>query len=137
MEGPAAMTAGCISSNSVRTGCSTGRFVTLVPNELVVEVDEFETADPVMRGEMTIMISDANGGMDLVAVHERLPVGVSAVDNESGWREARARLAALVQTCPVADQQGYSATPACRQAQNTSLLTWRARHLRSIRTGRV
>jgi uncharacterized protein YndB with AHSA1/START domain len=31
-----------------------GRFVTLVPGELVVEAVEFETADPPMRGEMTI-----------------------------------------------------------------------------------
>src|SRR5687767_8110370 len=31
-----------------------GRFVQLVPNERVVEVDEFETDDPALRGEMTI-----------------------------------------------------------------------------------
>src|SRR5262250_1011337 len=31
-----------------------GRFVKLVANELVVEVVEFETADPALRGEMTI-----------------------------------------------------------------------------------
>ncbi len=30
-----------------------GRFVTLVPNELVVEADEFETDDPALQGEMT------------------------------------------------------------------------------------
>ena len=30
-----------------------GRFVRLVPNEQIVEVDEFETTDPAMRGEMT------------------------------------------------------------------------------------
>jgi uncharacterized protein YndB with AHSA1/START domain len=33
-----------------------GGFVKLVPNEQIVEVDEFETTDPVLRGEMTIMI---------------------------------------------------------------------------------
>src|SRR2546425_689982 len=46
-----------------------GRFVKLVPNEQVVEVDEFETADPALRGEMTITITlaDAAGGTDLVA----------------------------------------------------------------------
>ena len=80
-----------------------GRFVTLVPDELVVEVDEFETADPAMRGEMTITITlaDADGGTDLVAVHEGLPPGVSPADNETGWRESLARLAALVETSPV------------------------------------
>jgi len=76
-----------------------GRFVKLVPNELLVEVDEFETADPAMRGEMTITItlSDADGGTDVIGVHEGLPSGVSAADNEAGWRSALERLAALVE----------------------------------------
>ncbi len=54
-----------------------GRFVKLVPNEQVVEVVEFETADPALRGEMTITItlSDADGGTDLLAVHDGLPPG--------------------------------------------------------------
>ncbi len=76
-----------------------GRFVKLVPNELVVEVDEFETADPALRGEMTITITlaDADGGTDVLAVHEGLPPGLSIADNETGWREALAKLAALVE----------------------------------------
>jgi uncharacterized protein YndB with AHSA1/START domain len=76
-----------------------GRFVKLVPNEQVVEVDEFETADPALRGEMTITITlaDADGGTDLLAVHDGLPGGVSTADNETGWRMALAKLAALVE----------------------------------------
>ena len=76
-----------------------GRFVKLVTNEQVVEVDEFETEDPAMRGEMTITITlaDADGGTDLVAIHDGLPRGVSPADNETGWRMALARLAALVE----------------------------------------
>lgn len=76
-----------------------GRFVRLVPNELVVEADEFETSDPALQGEMTITITlaDVDGGTDLVAVHEGLPSGVSPADNEVGWTEALARLAALVE----------------------------------------
>ncbi|MBI3965864.1 MAG: SRPBCC family protein [Chloroflexi bacterium] len=76
-----------------------GRFVKLVTNEQVVEVDEFETADPALRGEMTITITlvDADGGTDLLAVHDGLPRGVSTADNETGWRMALARLAALVE----------------------------------------
>jgi len=40
-----------------------GRFVKLVTNEQVVEVVEFETTDPALRGEMTITIAlaDADG----------------------------------------------------------------------------
>jgi uncharacterized protein YndB with AHSA1/START domain len=76
-----------------------GRFVKLVPNEQVVEVVEFETADPALRGEMTITItlSDADGGTDLLAVHDGLPPGLSAADNETGWRLSLANLAALVE----------------------------------------
>ncbi len=76
-----------------------GRFVKLVPDEQVVEVDEFETADPALRGEMTITITllDAGGGTDILAVHEGLPRGLSTTDNEVGWREALGRLAALVE----------------------------------------
>ena len=74
-----------------------GRFVKLVPNEQVVEVDEFETADPAMRGKMTVTITftDADGATDVVGVHAGLPPGVSTADNETGWRMALAKLAAL------------------------------------------
>ena len=66
----------------------------------MVEVDEFETADPALRGEMTITITLSNadgGGTDLVAVHEDVPPGISAADNEAGWQSALARLADLVE----------------------------------------
>jgi len=76
-----------------------GHFVKLTPNEQVFEVDEFETEDPAMRGEMTITITlaEADGGTELVAVHEGLPPGLSLTDNETGWRMALDRLAALVE----------------------------------------
>lgn len=76
-----------------------GRFVKLIPNEQVVEVDEFETADPALRGEMTTTITlvDADGGTDLIAVHDGLPRGLSPADNETGWRMALDKLAALVE----------------------------------------
>jgi uncharacterized protein YndB with AHSA1/START domain len=76
-----------------------GRFVRLVTNEQVVEVVEFETTDPALRGEMTITITltDADGGTDVLAVHDGLPRGLSIAANETGWREALAKLAALVE----------------------------------------
>ncbi len=76
-----------------------GRFLELVPDERVVEVDEFETADPALRGEMkvTIMLVDSDGGTDVLGVHEGLPPGVSIADNELGWQSSLARLAALVE----------------------------------------
>lgn len=76
-----------------------GHFAELVVNERVVEVDEFETDDPALRGEMTITITltDADGGTNLFAVHDGLPPGVSSTDNETGWRMALAKLAAFVE----------------------------------------
>ena len=83
---------------SEHTDTYRGRFVRLVPDELVVEVDEFETTDPALQGEMTTTISlrGAGGGTELVAVHDGLPPGVPAADNELGWHEALTRLAALL-----------------------------------------
>ena len=77
-----------------------GRFVRLVQDEQVVEVVEFETEDPTLRGEMTLTLTltdAADGGTDVLAVHEGLPRGVPAEDNETGWRLSLARLAALVE----------------------------------------
>jgi uncharacterized protein YndB with AHSA1/START domain len=76
-----------------------GRFVRLVPNEQVVEVMEFETSNPAMQGEMTVTItlSDAQGGTDVLGVHDDLPPGVSPADNETGWRMALDKLAVLVE----------------------------------------
>ena len=78
-----------------------GRFVELVPDERVVELVEFETADQAMRGEMTItyeLADAAAGGTDILAVHDRLPPGLSSEDNEVGWRMSLAKLAALVES---------------------------------------
>jgi hypothetical protein len=71
-----------------------------VTNEQVVEVVEFETTDPAWRGEMTITISlaDADGGTDVLAVHDGLPRGLPTPDNEAGWRSSLAKLATLVET---------------------------------------
>ncbi|HEX5500145.1 MAG TPA: SRPBCC domain-containing protein [Thermomicrobiales bacterium] len=65
-----------------------GRFVTLAPNERVVETVEFETSDPALQGEMTISFAPtaANGGTDLLAVRDHLPPGLSPADNELGCR---------------------------------------------------
>jgi uncharacterized protein YndB with AHSA1/START domain len=84
---------------SARTDTYHGRFVKLVPDEQVVEIDEFETDDPAMRGEMTLTITlaDVEGGTELIATHEGLPPGISPADNETGWRMALDKLAALVE----------------------------------------
>lgn len=88
-----------VGKTTAHTDMYHGRFVKLVPNEQVVEVVEFETADPALRGEMTVTITlaDADGGTEVLAVHDGLPHGVSPADNEVGWREALGKLATLVE----------------------------------------
>ena len=72
----------------------------LVPNERVVEVMEFETANETMRGEMrvTFRLADTGAGTDVLAVHDNVPPGVTPADSEAGWREALDKLAAFVET---------------------------------------
>jgi uncharacterized protein YndB with AHSA1/START domain len=76
-----------------------GHFVKLVPNEQVVEVLEFETGDPDLRGEMTMTttLTEADSGTDVLIVHEGIPNSVPVADNETGTRMALANLARLVE----------------------------------------
>jgi uncharacterized protein YndB with AHSA1/START domain len=77
-----------------------GHFARLVPDEQVVEVLEFETADPALGGEMTMTttLADADGGTEVLIVHDGVPDQVPAADNETGTRMALARLARLVES---------------------------------------
>ena len=85
---------------SAQTDTYHGRFVRLVPGEEVVQVVEFETADPALQGEMTVTITlaeAADGGTDVAGVHENLPPGVRPEDNELGWSMSLSKLARLVE----------------------------------------
>jgi uncharacterized protein YndB with AHSA1/START domain len=88
-----------VGKTTAHTDTYHGRFAKLVTNEQIVEVVEFETTDPALRGEMTITIAlaDADGGTDVLAVHDGLPSGLPTVENEAGWGEALEKLAALVE----------------------------------------
>jgi uncharacterized protein YndB with AHSA1/START domain len=85
--------------SEARTDTYRGHFAKLVPDEQVVEVLEFETADPALQGEMTMTTTlvDADGGTDVVVVHEGIPDSVPKADNETGTTMALAHLAALVE----------------------------------------
>jgi uncharacterized protein YndB with AHSA1/START domain len=76
-----------------------GRFARLEPEKEVVEVFEFESADPAFRGTMTMTTTlvDADGGTDVVVVHDGIPDAVPPADNELGTRLALAHLAELVE----------------------------------------
>jgi uncharacterized protein YndB with AHSA1/START domain len=88
-----------VGKTEERTDTYKGRFVELVPNERVVEIDEFETNDPSLRGEMrmTISLTDVPDGTEVLGLHEEIPPGVKLADNERGWQSALSRLAALVE----------------------------------------
>jgi uncharacterized protein YndB with AHSA1/START domain len=85
---------------AARTDTYHGRFLELVPKERVVEELEFETSDPALAGlmRMTTTMTDADGGTDVVVLHEGIPAGISLVDNEIGTRMALDKLAALVES---------------------------------------
>lgn len=83
-----------------RTDTYHGRFLKLVSDEQVVEVLEFETDNPAMRGAMTMTttLSDADGGgTEVVMLHEGIPDAIPAEDNETGARMSLANLARLVE----------------------------------------
>src|SRR4029453_7891186 len=70
-----------------------GRFVELVPGQRVVQVVEFETDDPAMRGEMTVRYTlvEAGDTTYVAAEHENLPPGLSEEDNATGRGPLRRR----------------------------------------------
>jgi len=76
-----------------------GRFTRLVPDQQVVEVLEFETADPELCGEMTITttLADTGGGTSVLMVHEGIPDKIPPADNETGTRMALDKLTRLVE----------------------------------------
>ncbi|MEU9354889.1 SRPBCC domain-containing protein [Streptomyces griseoloalbus] len=81
-----------------------GHFARLVPDEVVVEVLEFEARDPALHGTMTMTttLTDAGGGTDVLIVHEGVPDAVPAADNEAGMRAALTQLARCVERGEVA-----------------------------------
>lgn len=85
--------------SSAHTDTYHGRFAELVPGERVVEVFEFETDDPALRGEMTMTttLTEAGGGTEVLIVHEGMPDTVPAADNETGTRMALDNLARFVE----------------------------------------
>ena len=85
--------------SAARTDTYHGHFARLAPDEQVVEVFEFETADPGLGGEMTMTttLTDVDGGTEVRIVHDGIPDSVPPADNETGTRMALDHLARLVE----------------------------------------
>ena len=90
---------GRVGKSAPHTDTYHGHFARLVPDEQVIEVFEFETADPALGGTMTMTttLTDADGGTDVLVVHEGIPDIVPPADSETGTRMALANLAKLVE----------------------------------------
>ncbi|WP_279484067.1 SRPBCC domain-containing protein [Actinomadura sp. GC306] len=88
-----------VRKSSAHTDTYHGHFVKLVPDEQVVEVFEFETGAPELRGEvtMTTTLAEADGGTEITMVQDGMPDSVSPSDNELGMRMALDNLAKLVE----------------------------------------
>ncbi|MFD3730119.1 SRPBCC domain-containing protein [Streptomyces sp. NPDC058632] len=89
-----------VGKSAAHTDTYHGGFARLVPDELVVEVLEFEAENPALRGTMTMTttLTDAGGGTDVLVVHEGVPDAVPAADNEAGARWALTQLARFVES---------------------------------------
>jgi uncharacterized protein YndB with AHSA1/START domain len=91
---------GRVGKSTSRTDTYHGQFVELTPDQKVVEEIAFETDDTTLRGSMTITttLTGAGDGTDVLVVHEGVPDGVPAADNEAGTRMALDNLATLVES---------------------------------------
>jgi uncharacterized protein YndB with AHSA1/START domain len=80
--------------SSAGTDTYHGHYLRIVPDEEVVEVLEFESDEPGLRGEMVIgyRLADSGAGTELTVVHDRLPPALSPELNELGWNESLDRL---------------------------------------------
>jgi uncharacterized protein YndB with AHSA1/START domain len=76
-----------------------GQFIKLVPDEMIVEVIEFESQEPDLQGEMTMTVRLANfsDGTNVSLLFENIPAGIRLEDHEAGSQQSLRKLAALVE----------------------------------------
>jgi uncharacterized protein YndB with AHSA1/START domain len=75
-----------------------GRFVSLVPDEKIVEVIEFESPDPRFAGAMkiTTSLADADEGTEITVLCQNIPPGIRPEDNEMGTKQSLQKLADML-----------------------------------------
>lgn len=88
-----------LGKSSDDTDTFEGKIVELIPNEKIVWVTEFDSDQPDMMGEMTIIwtLTDVDGGTNVRVVFEDIPKGINLADNELGSRQSLKKLAAFVE----------------------------------------
>lgn len=82
------------AKTSRRTDVSSGRFLSLQPNEHIVQSVEFETADASFAGVMTVTWSfeALAAGTRITVTAENVPPGISKADHDAGLRASLANL---------------------------------------------
>jgi uncharacterized protein YndB with AHSA1/START domain len=90
-------TRGSAGKSAEHTDTYHGRFLSLVPDQRVVEQFEFETADPALQGTMTMTttLAASGAGTTVTILHEGIPDVIPAADNETGSRMALDNLARI------------------------------------------
>lgn len=76
-----------------------GEFIKLVPNELIIQSDVFESDDSSLRTSMisTYKLSDFGSDTLLECTHEHVPKTVSVQDNKLAWEMVLEKIAKLVE----------------------------------------
>ncbi|MBX9826424.1 MAG: SRPBCC domain-containing protein [Xanthobacteraceae bacterium] len=90
---------GVRGKTSERSDAFTGRFVTLVPDEKIVEEVDFKSDDPQFVGTMRLMTTfeAVPGGTKVTVLVENAPPGIKPADHDAGIRSSLANLAAFVE----------------------------------------
>jgi uncharacterized protein YndB with AHSA1/START domain len=75
-----------------------GKYVELIPNELIRFTDKFEDAN--LPGEMhtAVSLKKVSNGTDLTIVQEGIPEAIPVEECEIGWQECLEQLACLVES---------------------------------------
>jgi uncharacterized protein YndB with AHSA1/START domain len=87
------------AGSAERTETFRGRFLRLVPGELVVEAIEFESTNPAMAGVMTITteLRAVDDGCEVTMTYDDIPEGAYRAADEVALQMALVRLAAWVE----------------------------------------
>ena len=76
-----------------------GTYRELVPGKRIVHTDAFETDDPAMAGEMTVIVTfeAVSEGTELTVRQEGIPEAIPPEDSHAGWTDSLGQLAELVE----------------------------------------
>jgi uncharacterized protein YndB with AHSA1/START domain len=98
------------SKTAEREDRFTVRFEEISAPERLVQTVVFESANPAYAGEMTMIVTlaEGDGGTNVTIVFENIPAGIRPEDNDEGTRQSLEKLARLVEGQPGQDSRPSS-----------------------------